>query len=211
MNVEQVAEAAGSSDELARVVLNDGVYSDALCCCWRSWRVVGPRALAVDLPEGNCTDMDGAIRVAEVLMPGVREIHTFCDQVAGMIYSCVGGTWQAFESAGNQSQCASSQPLQLGLSDAVGAVEGARQPLQGFGSTADQCRALGIAVGDTIEGRETAGPGYWHEARLTLVWLGDDVAVWRVSERSSERLAWSEPEEHADWTLECRQWRKVSA
>lgn len=36
--------------------LTDGAHSDALQCCWRSWRVVGPRALAVDLPPTwlNC-------------------------------------------------------------------------------------------------------------------------------------------------------------
>ena len=81
---------------LGRVVLNDGAHSEALQCCWRSWRVVGPRALAVDLPPDNCTDMGGAIRVAEALMPGVRELHTFCNGVADTMYSCVGGRWQAF-------------------------------------------------------------------------------------------------------------------
>jgi hypothetical protein len=84
-------------DEFGRVVLNDGVYSDALQCRWRSWRVVGPRALAVDLPPVNCADMDGASRVAEVLLPGVREIHAFCDGAPAAMYSCVGGRWQAFK------------------------------------------------------------------------------------------------------------------
>lgn len=77
-------------------------------------------------------------------------------------------------------------------------------------NTADQCRLLGIEIGDTIEGMETSGR-YWHEARLTLLWLGDEVAVFRVIERSNEKPKWSEPEESADWTLEFRQWRKVSA
>ncbi len=78
------------------MVLNDGVHSDALHCCWRSWRAVGPRALAVDLPPNNCTDMDGVIRVAEALLPGVREVHTFCDGLADTMYSRVGPSWQAF-------------------------------------------------------------------------------------------------------------------
>ena len=83
--------------------------------------------------------------------------------------------------------------------------------LRACDSTAEQCHALGLAVGDTIEGREEAPRGYWHEVRLTLLWLGQEVAVWSQTERSSERPEWSDPEECADWTLECRQWRKVAA
>lgn len=75
---------------------------------------------------------------------------------------------------------------------------------------AEQCRAMGIAIGDTIHGREEGHGGYWHEARLTLLWLGDQVAVWRETERSIGRPAWSEPEESADWSLDCRQWVLVS-
>lgn len=75
---------------------------------------------------------------------------------------------------------------------------------------ADQCRVLGVQIGDTIEGREESGD-YWNEVRLTLLWLGDTVAVWRATDRGSERAEWSEPEETADWTLECREWRKVAS
>lgn len=94
------------------------------------------------------------------------------------------------------------------LSDQLGAVS--VLGLSACDSTAEQARALGLVVGDTIEGREVAPRGYWYEARLTLLWLGDEVAVWSATERSSERPDWSEPEECADWTLECRQWRKVA-
>lgn len=75
-------------------------------------------------------------------------------------------------------------------------------------NTAEQCRLLGLKVGDTIEGRERCGT-YWNEARLTLLWAGEEVAVFRVTERSSERPEWSQPEESGDWTLECRKWRKL--
>ena len=75
---------------------------------------------------------------------------------------------------------------------------------------ADQCRALGLQVGDTIEGRES-WPGGWHEARVTLLWLGDQLAVWRVTERGSDDQEWSEPHEGAGWDLSCREWRKVPA
>lgn len=76
-------------------------------------------------------------------------------------------------------------------------------------SVADQCRALGIKVGDTIEGTER-GEGYWHIARLTLLWLGDRVAVWSIVERSSTLPKWSEPrEDGARWTLAYREWEFV--
>jgi len=73
---------------------------------------------------------------------------------------------------------------------------------------AEQCREMGIKVGDTIEGRETH-EAEWHDARLTLLWLGDEIAVWRVSERWHDRLNWVDSGEDADWTLECREWHRV--
>ena len=76
---------------------------------------------------------------------------------------------------------------------------------------ADECRALGLRVGDTIFGREEGGRGYWHEARLTLLWLGKEEAMWSVQERSDRRLEWSEPREAGDWMLGCRDWRKVAS
>ena len=79
-----------------------------------------------------------------------------------------------------------------------------------FGSVADQCRALGLAVGDTIEGTES-GDGWWNTTRLTLLWLGETAAAWRVIDRSSNRPHWSGPREAANWTLSGRDWRKVGA
>lgn len=82
-------------------------------------------------------------------------------------------------------------------------------------NTAEACRAMGIEVGDTIIGREEFDDpfGYsplWNEARLTLLWLGESVAVWREQLRSSEKEEWSEPDEAADWTLDSRPWRKLA-
>ena len=79
-----------------------------------------------------------------------------------------------------------------------------------IGSVADQCRALGLKVGDTIEGTE-GGTGWWNTTRLTLLWMGDTEAVWRVIDRSNRSPEWSEPREAANWTLSCRDWRKVDA
>ena len=102
----------------------------------------------------------------------------------------------------------SGQPLGLPLNDQLGAVS--RAALHQCRNTAEQCRLFGLKVGDTIEGREEAG-AYWHEARLTLLWIGRQVAVWSVAERSNSSTEWSAAEEDGDWTLEFREWRRVGA
>lgn len=70
---------------------------------------------------------------------------------------------------------------------------------------ADQARSLGLAVGDTIEGRERD-----HTARLQLLWIGEDVAVWRYWSRvdGSQMMGRGEC---ADWNLGYRDWVKVEA
>ena len=81
--------------------------------------------------------------------------------------------------------------------------------LEDVGEVADQCRALGLEIGDTIFGREEGPSGCWHEAELTLLWLGREAAVFRERERTNANPEWSEPRESGDWTLECRNWSKV--
>jgi hypothetical protein len=67
---------------------------------------------------------------------------------------------------------------------------------------------MGLKVGDTIEGTERVN-AWWNTARLTLLWLGETEAVWRMTDRNSNRPHWSEPREAANWTLSYRDWRKV--
>lgn len=74
-------------------------------------------------------------------------------------------------------------------------------------NTAEQCRAMGISVGDTITGREHGPGGRWHEARLTLLWIGRQECMWLVQRRTKSATAWTEPEEEGNWTLDCRRWR----
>jgi hypothetical protein len=76
-------------------------------------------------------------------------------------------------------------------------------------STADKCRAMGLKIGDTIEGRE-GGDEWWSIARLTLLWLGEDVVVWREQHISSVNNIWTLPKEDANWLLDYRDWRKVT-
>lgn len=75
-------------------------------------------------------------------------------------------------------------------------------------NVAEQCRAMGLRVGDTIEGTERYG-NWWSTARLTLLWLGDTNAAWSVTEISAKSQKWSTPRESANWTLDARKWRKI--
>ena len=80
-----------------------------------------------------------------------------------------------------------------------------------FASAAEQARELGLTVGDTIQGREKVGDG-WHEARITLLWIGSTHTAWIVSGRSSrprEGGAWSSPHEATNWDLGCREWERI--
>lgn len=69
---------------------------------------------------------------------------------------------------------------------------------------ADQCRALGLKVGDVIVGRE--GRYVWRDARLELVWLGETAALFVHSTRTSHEPTWQVKGETANWTLAARDW-----
>jgi hypothetical protein len=71
---------------------------------------------------------------------------------------------------------------------------------------ADQCREMGLNVGDVIEGTECYGMNGWSEARLTLLFMGQHCAVFATSRRSSSSPEWVECREQANWTLNCRDW-----
>lgn len=80
-----------------------------------------------------------------------------------------------------------------------------------FASSADQARELGLKAGDTFQGRQKVGEG-WHEARITLLWIGTTHTAWIVSGRSSrprEGGAWSSPHEATNWDLGCREWERI--
>ncbi len=71
-----------------------------------------------------------------------------------------------------------------------------------------QCKKLGVAIGDTIQGREEYCDG-WSEARLTLLWIGAETAVWEVAIRDNRQPEWQSKGEGSNWSLSCRDWRKV--
>lgn len=73
-------------------------HNKILQCCWQSFHVVGPGKLAIALPDGNCTDMGGAIRIAKTLMPDVSVIYTISGGEPDTMYCKEGKDWKAYES-----------------------------------------------------------------------------------------------------------------
>ena len=76
-------------------------------------------------------------------------------------------------------------------------------------NTAAACREMGLQIGDTIIGR-AACKGWWHEAALTLIWLGDVTAVFREVVRTDREPEWRPlNSETANWDLTWRDWRRA--
>ena len=79
-------------------------------------------------------------------------------------------------------------------------------------NTADRVREMGLVVGDTIVGRDdyiSEQPGCYHEAELTLLWVGEYVAVFRERSRNHINQDWCKHQESANWSLEYREWKKL--
>ncbi len=75
-------------------------------------------------------------------------------------------------------------------------------------STADQCREMGLMVGDVIQGRNTFGK-HWSESRLMLLTLGKTVVVFRELRRNDQQPDWRDNGKSANWMLNCRVWHKL--
>lgn len=90
-------------------------------------------------------------------------------------------------------------------------MQGKPLPIPKSGNLADQCREMGLAVGDVIQGREEATyrEGGFHETRLKVLWLGQSEAVLLEEKRSDLHPDWSSPVECSSWTLDCRRWWRV--
>ena len=70
-------------------------YSTKLKCAFSAWRVLADGELALDLPDGNCCDMIGAIEIAEKIMPAVWRIATFAGGQPDTEYRHWQGKWLA--------------------------------------------------------------------------------------------------------------------
>lgn len=69
---------------------------------------------------------------------------------------------------------------------------------------AKQCLEMGLKVGDTIIGR--GGASWFYETKLTLLFVGEQVAAWKVTRRNNSLPKWRDDGEAANWTLDARKW-----
>jgi hypothetical protein len=75
---------------------------------------------------------------------------------------------------------------------------------------AQQAREMGLVVGDTIVGREgNEITGWWQEQRLTLLFIGEQLCVWRSEWRNHSSQVFREPTEQSAWSLKDRSWYLV--
>lgn len=70
---------------------------------------------------------------------------------------------------------------------------------------ADQCREMGLKVGDTIEGCE-GGKNWSVRVRLTLLWVGEQQCAWKETRINNNKKTWSDPIEKCNWNLGYRKW-----
>ena len=76
------------------------VWNQDLYCRLQAVRVVADGVIALEVPRNNCTDMGGAIRVAQGIMPEVRVVHVISGGAPDITYQVVNGDWQAFDRRG---------------------------------------------------------------------------------------------------------------
>lgn len=74
----------------------------------------------------------------------------------------------------------------------------------------EEIQFLKLKVGDVIRGTEggnTPGRAWWHEVRLTVLYIGEQAVVYRKQWRSSHYTeGWQDEGETANFTLSCREY-----
>jgi hypothetical protein len=83
-------------------------YSSKLQCTFHGWRVISDGEIALDMPDGVCCDMGGAIEIAEKIMPSVWRIATFSGGKPDTEYRLILGEWVAFDMHSRQKGGAKS-------------------------------------------------------------------------------------------------------
>lgn len=71
--------------------------SAVLQCRWSSWSVIDDGVLRLDMPEGQCCSIDGAIQVAQAMCPGVFRIDAYSGGVSDVTYINGRDGWKAYE------------------------------------------------------------------------------------------------------------------
>lgn len=72
-------------------------YSSKLQCVMNGWRVLEDGEIALDLPLGELCSMDGAIKMAESIMPSAWIISVCNEGKPVMEYRLSLGKWTAYD------------------------------------------------------------------------------------------------------------------
>ena len=75
---------------------------------------------------------------------------------------------------------------------------------------AEEAKSLGLKPGDIVRGEEESCSScmcWWHEVRLTVIWIGETQAVYRKQWRSQRHPGeWIDHGEVANFSLSCREY-----
>jgi hypothetical protein len=76
--------------------MSNGTWSKDLACNWVSIHDLGDNTIRLNLVDGHCCDMDGAIMFAKKVMPEVSRIVTMSGEKRDTQYiRGANGVWQA--------------------------------------------------------------------------------------------------------------------
>src|ERR1700674_2826416 len=94
---------ATKKSELSRSLMNFGganklplLAALLMCECEKLVFPVNRKIVEMYFPDRECCSMDGAIMVAEMLRPGVKEIRTFSGVELDTVYVKTGHEWGAY-------------------------------------------------------------------------------------------------------------------
>lgn len=71
-----------------------GVVRELMCDCL-GVEIPSPTHVIIRVPEGQCTDMSGAIQLAQRVAPDVSLVETWVGDARDTCYACLGGQWVA--------------------------------------------------------------------------------------------------------------------
>ena len=69
------------------------IHSADLQCDWDNWSALGPTTLELHCPAGNYCNMNGAIKVAQAIMPDVQRVVTTVGGTRDVEYVRSGSEW----------------------------------------------------------------------------------------------------------------------
>jgi hypothetical protein len=77
--------------------MTEGIWHPDLQCKLVSVRATYDGSVTFNLPDDNCVDMGGAIRIAQAVMPNVATIYTQQGHIPDVMYTRSGDKWTAHD------------------------------------------------------------------------------------------------------------------